>query len=48
MKLQLGQPFVLIRTGEIILMVPKVSIRDLCGRARAAKAAEYRDRRDRF
>jgi AbrB family looped-hinge helix DNA binding protein len=48
MKLQPGQQFELIQTGEIIQMVPKVSIRDLRGRARGAKAADYRDRQDRF
>jgi AbrB family looped-hinge helix DNA binding protein len=48
MNLQPGQQFELIRTGDIIQMVPKTSIRDLRGRARGAKADEYRDRNDRF
>jgi AbrB family looped-hinge helix DNA binding protein len=48
MHLQPGQQFELIRTGEIIQMVPKTSIRDLRGRARGANTAEYRDRKDRY
>jgi len=48
MNLQPGQQFELIRTGDIIQMVPKTSIRDLRGRARGANADEYRDRNDRF
>lgn len=48
MKLQPGQQFELIRTGEIIQMVPLTSIHDLRGKARGASADGYRDRSDRF
>jgi hypothetical protein len=48
MHLQPGQQFELIRTGEIIQMVPKTSIRELRGRARGATADGYRDRKDRY
>ena len=48
MNLQPGQQFELIRTGDIIQMVPRTTIRELRGRARGAKTDGYRDRNDRF
>jgi AbrB family looped-hinge helix DNA binding protein len=47
MQLQPGQQFELIPLGNVIQMVPKVSIQSLRGIARGAKTDGYRDRKDR-
>lgn len=47
MRLQPGQQFELIPVGNVIQMVPKVTVRELRGIARGANPDGYRDRKDR-
>jgi AbrB family looped-hinge helix DNA binding protein len=47
MQLQPGQQFELIPMGDIIQMVPKISIQSLRGLARGANPDGYRDREER-
>ena len=47
MQIQPGQQFELIPMGSIIQLVPKISIKELRGKARGANTEQYRDRTDR-